>query len=148
MRTPSLDDFCVWLEQTPLSQTIQITGWIVPALQTIHILAIAAVALSARRFAPGEPTEHAALESTRSTLGAPDLALPAWRQLYREGATAPKMMSVGMHCRLLGAAARAVGLERILDYMAKHKGVWITKRVDIARHWHKTHPYPGKGLNE
>jgi len=72
----------------------------------------------------------------------------AFDMLYREGATAPKMMSIGMHCRLLGHAARAVGLERLLDYMAKHKGVWITKRVEIARHWHKTHPYPGKGLNE
>ncbi len=46
----------------------------------------AAVALSARRFAPGEPTEHAALETTRQALQTPDLALPAWRQLYREGA--------------------------------------------------------------
>ncbi len=68
--------------------------------------------------------------------------------LYREGATAPKMMSIGMHSRILGQPARAVGLERVLDYMQKHAGVWITKRVDIARHWHKTHPYPGKGLNE
>ena len=72
----------------------------------------------------------------------------AFDMLYREGATQPKMMSVGMHCRLLGHAARAVGLERLLDYMGKHEGVWITKRVDVARHWHKTHPYPGKGLNE
>ena len=68
--------------------------------------------------------------------------------LYREGATQPKMMSVGMHCALLGHAARAVGLERLLDYMRKHKGVWITKRVEIAQALDKTHPYPGKGLNE
>ncbi len=47
----------------------------------------AAIALSARRFAPGEPTEHAALETTRAALHAPELGLPAWRQLYREGAT-------------------------------------------------------------
>jgi len=76
------------------------------------------------------------------------LVRDAFDMLYREGATSPKMMSVGMHCRLLGHAARAVGLERLLDYMGKHKGVWITKRVEIARHWHKVHPYPGKGLNE
>jgi hypothetical protein len=44
--------------------------------------------------------------------------------------------------------ARAVGLERLLDYMMKQDGVWITRRLDIARHWIKTHPYPGKGLNE
>ncbi|MFI4999128.1 MAG: allantoinase PuuE [Reyranellales bacterium] len=72
----------------------------------------------------------------------------AFDMLYREGATAPKMMSIGMHARILGQPARAVGLERVLDYMQKHAGVWITKRVDIARHWIKTHPYPGKGLNE
>jgi peptidoglycan/xylan/chitin deacetylase (PgdA/CDA1 family) len=72
----------------------------------------------------------------------------AFDMLCREGASQPKMMSIGMHCRLLGQAARAVGLERLLDYMGRHKDVWITKRVEIARHWHKTHPYPGKGLNE
>ena len=43
---------------------------------------------------------------------------------------------------------RDLGLERLLDYMQMHKGVWITRRVEIARHWIKTHPYPGKGLDE
>ena len=51
MRTPALDSFCVWLEQTPLSQGIQTTGWIVPAVQTIHLLAIAAVLSSALMIA-------------------------------------------------------------------------------------------------
>ena len=50
--------------------------------------------------------------------------------------------------RVIGNPGRAVGLERLLDYMQKHEGVWITKRVDIAQHWIKTHPYPGKGLND
>jgi allantoinase len=68
--------------------------------------------------------------------------------LYREGATHPKMMSVGLHMRLIGHPARAIGLERLLDHMMKHEGVWITRRVDIARHWIETHPYPGRGLNE
>jgi peptidoglycan/xylan/chitin deacetylase (PgdA/CDA1 family) len=68
--------------------------------------------------------------------------------LYREGKTQPKMMSIGMHMRVIGHPGRAVGLERLLDYMQKHEGVWITKRVEIAKHWIKTHPYPGKGLNE
>jgi allantoinase len=72
----------------------------------------------------------------------------AFDMLYREGKTQPKMMSVGMHMRLIGHPARAVGLERLLDYLQKHSGVWITKRVEIAHHWIKTHPYPGKGLNE
>lgn len=61
--------------------------------------------------------------------------------LYREGATWPKMMSVGLHMRLVGHPARASGLERFLDYVKGHPGVWITRRLDIARHWQATHPY-------
>lgn len=72
----------------------------------------------------------------------------AFDMLYREGARTPKMMSVGLHMRLMGHPARAAGLERFLDYVGKHQGVWITRRADIARHWIATHPYPGKGLNE
>jgi len=72
----------------------------------------------------------------------------AFDMLLREGAKHPKMMSVGMHMRLIGHPARAAGLERLLDYMQKQQGVWITRRIDIARHWVKTHPYPGRGLNE
>jgi allantoinase len=68
--------------------------------------------------------------------------------LYREGAKQPKMMSVGLHMRLIGHPARAVGLERLLDYVMQHEGVWVTRRIDIARHWMQIHPYPGKGLNE
>jgi allantoinase len=63
--------------------------------------------------------------------------------LYREGATQPKMMSVGLHMRLVGHPARASGLERFLDYVQGHEGVWITRRLDIARHWQATHPFPG-----
>ena len=68
--------------------------------------------------------------------------------LYKEGAKHPKMMSVGLHMRLIGHPARARGLERLLDHIMKHDGVWITRRIDIAKHWVATHPYPGKGLNE
>jgi peptidoglycan/xylan/chitin deacetylase (PgdA/CDA1 family) len=72
----------------------------------------------------------------------------AFDMLYAEGAKQPKMMSVGLHMRLIGHPARAVGLQRLLDHVARHKDVWITRRLDIARHWIATHPYPGKGLNE
>jgi len=72
----------------------------------------------------------------------------AFDMLYREGASQPKMMSVGLHMRLIGHPARAVGLERFLDHVLKHEGVWVTRRVDIARHWIATHPYSGRGLNE
>jgi len=60
--------------------------------------------------------------------------------LYREGATTPRMMSIGMHNRILGHPARAAGLERFLDHIAGHPRVWITRRLDIARHWAATHP--------
>jgi putative urate catabolism protein len=72
----------------------------------------------------------------------------AFDMLHSEGATQPKMMSVGLHMRLTGHPARAVGLERLLDHLMRYKDVWITRRIDIARHWIATHPYPGKGLNE
>ncbi len=65
----------------------------------------------------------------------------AFDMLYREGTRNPKMMSVGLHMRLVGHPARAVGLERFLDHVAKHEGVWITRRIDIARHWIATHPF-------
>ncbi|MGH8721178.1 MAG: hypothetical protein ACREU4_04305, partial [Burkholderiales bacterium] len=72
----------------------------------------------------------------------------AFDMLYREGARQPKMMSVGLHMRMIGHPARAAGLERLLEHVMKQDGVWITRRLDIARHWIETHPYPGKGLNE
>lgn len=61
--------------------------------------------------------------------------------LYREGATQPKMMSVGLHMRLAGHPGRAVALERFLDHVASHDRVWVTRRVDIARHWRAVHPH-------
>jgi allantoinase len=61
--------------------------------------------------------------------------------LYAEGATAPKMMSVGMHCRLLGRPGRIVALQRFLDHVQKHQQVWICRRIEIARHWKQAHPF-------
>lgn len=59
--------------------------------------------------------------------------------LYAEGETAPKMMSVGLHCRLVGHPGRAAALARFLDYVQQHEQVWVCRRVDIARHWHEHH---------
>ncbi len=59
--------------------------------------------------------------------------------LYAEGETAPKMMSVGLHCRLVGRPGRAAALTRFLDYVASHERVWVARRVDIARHWIRHH---------
>ena len=58
----------------------------------------------------------------------------------RKGATAPKMMNVGMHMRLLGHPSRASGLARFLDYVKSKPDVWICRRLDIARHWLTEHP--------
>jgi len=51
------------------------------------------------------------------------------------------MMSVGLHCRLVGRPGRAAALTRFLDYARSHDAVWITTRAEIARHWHANHPY-------
>jgi putative urate catabolism protein len=59
--------------------------------------------------------------------------------LYAEGERTPKMMSVGLHCRLAGRPGRAAGLARFLDYIAARERVWIARRLDIAQHWHREH---------
>jgi peptidoglycan/xylan/chitin deacetylase (PgdA/CDA1 family) len=61
--------------------------------------------------------------------------------LYAEGADSPKMMSVGLHCRLVGRPGRAAALARFLDYVRGHERVWITTRREIARHWREHQPY-------
>lgn len=61
--------------------------------------------------------------------------------LYAEGETCPRMLSIGMHCRLLGRPGRIVALQRFLDHIEKHEHVWVCRRVDIARHWRANHPY-------
>ena len=59
--------------------------------------------------------------------------------LYEEGKTNPKMMSVGLHCRLIGKPGRIQSLKKFLDYILKHEDVWICKRIDIAKHWIKNY---------
>jgi allantoinase len=67
----------------------------------------------------------------------------AFDVLYAEGAEgAPKMLSVGLHCRLVGRPARIAALARFLDHVAQHDRVWVTRRVDIARHWVQHFPPP------
>jgi hypothetical protein len=61
--------------------------------------------------------------------------------LYEEGASEPKMMSVGLHDRLIGRPGRAAGFARFLDYVLRHDRVWLCRGVDIARHWIEFHPY-------
>lgn len=63
--------------------------------------------------------------------------------LYSEGADSPKMLSVGLHCRLAGRPGRTAALARFLDYVQSHERVWMTTRLDIARHWINRHPPAG-----
>ena len=67
----------------------------------------------------------------------------AFDVLYAEGATAPKMLSVGMHARLLGRPGRLQGIKRFIEHISKHDKVWVARRVDIARHWRSRYPGPG-----
>ena len=66
----------------------------------------------------------------------------AFDVMYAEGAEHPAMMSIGMHCRLLGRPGRMRALQRFLDHIAAHDRVWVCRRIDIARHWKKEHPAP------
>jgi putative urate catabolism protein len=59
--------------------------------------------------------------------------------LYAEGKTAPKMMNIGLHCRLVGRPGRSAALARFLDYVQQHEQVWLCRRIDIARHWYEYH---------
>jgi allantoinase len=76
-----------------------------------------------------------------------DYLKDAFDVLYAEGdpdgLNQPKMLSIGLHCRIAGRPARAAALARFLDYVQKHDKVWITRRIDIANHWRATHPFTG-----
>jgi len=63
----------------------------------------------------------------------------AFDVLYAEGEHFPRMLSIGLHCRLVGRPARAAALSRFLDYVQDHEAAWVCRRVDIARHWHDQH---------
>ncbi|PZT87038.1 MAG: allantoinase PuuE [Acinetobacter sp.] len=67
----------------------------------------------------------------------------AFDVLYVEGESAPKMLSIGIHCRLLGRPGRFKALQRFLDYIQSHDKVWICRRNDVAHHWYQHHPYAG-----
>lgn len=60
--------------------------------------------------------------------------------LYAEGDERPRMMSVGLHCRIAGRPGRFAAVARFLDYVLSHERVWVPRRIDVARHWHREHP--------
>lgn len=65
----------------------------------------------------------------------------AFDVLYAEGESEPKMLSIGLHCRIAGRPGRFAALQRFLDHIVQHDRVWVAKRIDIAEHWAQTHPY-------
>lgn len=72
-----------------------------------------------------------------------DYLRDAFDVLYAEGATAPKMLSIGLHARLMGRPARLASLERFIAYAKGHDRVWFAQRIAIASHWREKHPYEG-----
>ena len=71
--------------------------------------------------------------------------IDAFDVLYAEGATTPKMLSIGLHCRLIGRPARFAGLVKFLNHIMAHDKGWVARRIDIANHWIATHPFTGDG---
>jgi peptidoglycan/xylan/chitin deacetylase (PgdA/CDA1 family) len=71
-----------------------------------------------------------------------DYLVDTFDELYAEGAVAPRLMNVGLHCRIVGRPGRANGLRRFLDHLADYPDVWVTTRAEIARHWHAVAPPP------
>ena len=69
----------------------------------------------------------------------------AFDVLYEESANTPRMMSIGLHCRLIGRPGRIKALEKFLDYVQQHKEIWLCSRIDIARHWVTTFPSTAEG---
>jgi peptidoglycan/xylan/chitin deacetylase (PgdA/CDA1 family) len=70
-------------------------------------------------------------------------AIDSFDWLYREGADAPRMMSLGVHLRIIGRPGRIGYFEKFLDHVLRHEDVWIATRLEIARHWAERRPYPG-----
>lgn len=66
----------------------------------------------------------------------------AFDVLYAEGVSTPKMLSIGMHGRIIGRPARFAALQRFVDYVQRHPDVWLCRRIDLAEHWIKEHPAP------
>jgi putative urate catabolism protein len=67
----------------------------------------------------------------------------AFDVLYEEGAETPRMMAIGLHCRLAGRPGRFAALRRFVEHVQRHDRVWLCRGVDIARHWSETHPFEG-----
>ncbi|WP_252737758.1 polysaccharide deacetylase family protein [Citreicella sp. C3M06] len=103
----------------------------IPRMQGTHVILPYAFDTNDMRFSPGGGFVQARDFS--------DYVIGAFDRLYAEGAEAARMMSIGLHLRLIGRPGRIAGLEEVLAHIAAHRGVWIAPRRDIAAHWAKEH---------
>ena len=130
-------------DDLPFWNTVQITDAAGNALRKPHLVVPYTLDTNDMRFA--------APQGFNSGTQFFDYLKDAFDVLYAEGDPAgldrPKMLSIGLHCRLIGRPARTASLARFLDYVQSHAGVWITRRIDIANHWHDVHPYRPGGAN-
>ena len=124
-----------YADDLPYWEQVKING--AAAAGTPHLVVPYALDTNDMRFA--------ALQGFNSGTQFFDYLKDAFDVLYREGDPAgldrPKMLSIGLHCRLIGRPGRLASLARFLDYVQSHDSVWITRRIDIARHWQATHPF-------
>ncbi|OWU84314.1 chitin deacetylase [Oceanicola sp. 22II-s10i] len=102
-----------------------------PRMQGGHVILPYAFDTNDMRFSPGGGFVQARDFS--------DYVIGAFDRLYAEGATAARMMSIGLHLRIIGRPGRIAGLETVLAHIAGHEGVWIAPRRDIAAHWAQVH---------
>ncbi len=117
--------------------------------QVEHLGADGRAALSPQLIVPytldTNDMRFAAMQGFNSGTQFFDYLKDAFDTLYAEGdpqgLNQPKMLSIGLHCRIVGRPGRAAALARFLDYVQSHDKVWITRRIDIARHWRATHPF-------
>ena len=117
--------------------------------QVAHVGADGQAALTPQLIVPytldTNDMRFAAMQGFNSGTQFFDYLKDAFDTLYAEGdpdgLDQPKMLSIGLHCRIVGRPGRAAALARFLDYVQSHDKVWITRRIDIARHWKATHPF-------
>ena len=124
-----------YADDLPYWEQVKIYG--AAASGTPHLVVPYALDTNDMRFA--------ALQGFNSGTQFFDYLKDAFDVLYREGDPAgldrPKMLSIGLHCRLIGRPGRLASLARFLDYVQSHDSVWITRRIDMARHWQAAHPF-------
>lgn len=124
-------------DDLPFWQNVEVTGHEGANAQQAHLVIPYTLDTNDMRFA--------AMQGFNSGTQFFDYLKDAFDVLYAEGdpngLNQPKMLSIGLHCRLAGRPARAASLARFLDYVQGHKHVWIARRIDIANHWRQTHPH-------